>query len=190
MRVAVSPARRNSRAHPASCRPSGGRVSLSVDRCRAFGPGEGPFTSARWRLAREAGAARRARERTRSPKQTPAPRRRHASGSALNLWSTLVKFSRCGRSVAAIYIAHVAADRIGWSRVQLLRDPAIGHTAPAFKPRCQRDLPRCGFRLSVQWNQGPLSPRAITLSHSGAVWMSHARLRAYPVTLGAPHPTH
>ena len=170
MRVAVSPARRNSRAHPASCRPSGGRVSLSVDRCRAFGPGEGPFTSARWRLAREAGAARRARERTRSPKQTPAPRRRHASGSALNLWSTLVKFSRCGRSVAPIYIAHGGADRSRCAPVQLLRSPAIGSTAPAFEPCSQRDLPRCGLRLSGQWNQGTLSPVRFPLIHSGAGW--------------------
>ena len=190
MRAAVSPARGNSRAHPASCRPGGGGASLRVDRFRAIGPGR--FPSARWKLAREAGAARRARERSRSPKQTPARRRRHASGSALNLWSTLVNFSRCGRSVAPIYIAHVAADRIRCVPVRLLPHPAIGSTAPAFEPCSQRDLPRGGFRLSGQWNQGTLSPRAISSDpfRGGLVWMSHARLRAYPVTLGALHPTH
>ena len=44
-------------------------------------------------------------------------------------------FSAAARSGAAFYITHVAADRSGCAPVQLLPNPAMGSTAPAFAPR-------------------------------------------------------
>ena len=78
---------------------------------------------------------------------------RHPTWSAPNLCRELVKFFHCCRSVGAIYIAHVAADRIRCAPVQLLRYPSIEHTTSPFEPRSQRDLPRCGFRLSGRTQQ-------------------------------------
>ncbi len=176
MRVAVSPARRNSRAHSARYRPGGGRaIAQVVGAYLSAFIGAGPSGRGRGPLRAPVGdwPEKQVRRDARGSDHVARSKRRHPADvtptrSTPHRWSKFVTCFRCGRSGAAFCIAHVAADRSRCAPVQLLASQRWGALHRRLHHAASAISHAADFGSAFRGIKARSPPVRFPLIHSGA----------------------